>query len=56
MFTLKLGLAVILSDSQTGYIIWMGVATADVQEHPDMQTAKARLDYAVTKLFQELPK
>jgi hypothetical protein len=50
------GLAVILSDSQTGYIIWMGVATADVQDHPDTKTAKARLDYAITKLFQELPK
>ena len=50
------GLAVMLVDSQTGYIIWMGVATADVQDRPDTQTAKARLDYAVTKLFRKLPK
>jgi PBP1b-binding outer membrane lipoprotein LpoB len=50
------GLAVMLLDNQTGYIIWMGVAAGDVQDRPDTQTAKARLDYAVTKLLKQLPK
>jgi uncharacterized protein YceK len=50
------GLAVMLADNQTGFIIWMGVATADVQDRPDTKTAKARLDHAITELFWEFPK
>ncbi len=50
------GLAVLLVDGQSGYTIWMGVATADIQDRPDTQVAKARLDYAVTKMFKKLPK
>jgi hypothetical protein len=49
------GLAVMLADNQTGFIIWMGVATADVQDRPDTKTAKARLDHAVTELFWKVP-
>ena len=50
------GLAVVLADAQTGYAIWVGVATAELQENPDTQTVKARLDYAVTQMFKKLPK
>jgi hypothetical protein len=50
------GLAIGLVDAQTGFVIWMGVAGADVQKQPDTKTAKARLDYAVTRLFRELPR
>jgi hypothetical protein len=50
------GLVLLLMDAHTGYIIWKGVATADVQDRPDEETAKARLDYAVTKMFKLLPK
>jgi len=50
------GLVLMLIDAHTGYIILKGVATADVQVHPEVETAKARLDYAVTKIFKLLPK
>ena len=50
------GLAVVLADSATGYAVWVGTATAELQENPDTQTVKARLDYAVTQMFKKLPK
>ena len=50
------GLAILLVDSQSGFIIWVGVATADIRENPDTRTIKARLDYAVTQLFKKLPR
>lgn len=43
-------------DSQSGFVIWLGVATAEVQESPDTETVKTRLDHAVTQLFKKLPK
>jgi hypothetical protein len=45
-----------LIDSQTGLIVWAGAANAEVLENSDTQTAKARLDYAVTKMLKQLPK
>jgi len=50
------GLVIALVDSESEFVIWAGIATADVQKQPDTKTAKARLDYAVTKLFKKLPK
>jgi hypothetical protein len=50
------GLVIALVDSQTGFVIWLGVATADIQEQPDTKTVKARLDYAVTQLLRKVPK
>ena len=50
------GLAVVLVDADTGFAIWVGVATAELQESPDAQTVKGRLDYAVTQMFKKLPK
>ncbi len=50
------GLVVVLVDSGSGFVIWVGVATAELQESPDTQTVKARLDHAVTKMFKKLPK
>lgn len=49
------GLVIVLIDRQSGFVIWSGVATAEIQESPDTNTVKARLDYAVTRLFKELP-
>jgi len=49
------GLVIVLIDRQSGFVIWLGVATAEIQESPDTNTVKARLDYAVTRLFKELP-
>jgi hypothetical protein len=50
------GLVIVLVDSESGFVIWMGVATANVQRQPDTKTAKARLDYAVTRLLRMVPK
>lgn len=50
------GLVVALVDSDSGFVIWVGVVTAEVMQSPDAQTVKARLDYAVSKLLKELPK
>ena len=49
-------LLIALVDGESGFVIWAGVATAEVQQNPDTQTAKARLDYAVTGLMKEVPK
>jgi len=50
------GLVVVLVDSRSGFVIWIGVVTAELQESPDTQTVKARLDHAVTQMFNEFPK
>lgn len=50
------GLVVVLVDSESGFVIWVGKATAKLQDRPDTQTVKARLDYAVTKMFKQLPR
>ena len=50
------GLLVILVDGQSGFVIWAGAATAEIQQSPTAKTVKARLDYAVTQLFRKLPK
>jgi hypothetical protein len=50
------GLVIMLLDSDSGFVIWVGVATAEIQESPDTLTVKARLDYAVTQLLKKLPK
>jgi hypothetical protein len=49
------GLLIVLLDSDSGFVVWVGVATAEIQESPDAQTVKARLDYAVTQLLKKLP-
>ena len=40
-------LLVVLVDSRTGFVAWVGAATSEVQESPDAETVKARLAYAV---------
>jgi len=50
------GMITVLMDSQTGFVIWIGLAAGEVQDNPDAKTAKARLDYAVTQMFKKLPK
>ncbi|UCD82005.1 MAG: DUF4136 domain-containing protein, partial [Desulfobacterales bacterium] len=52
----KGGLVVAFMDSASGFVIWVGLATGEVQENPGAQTVKARLDYAVTQLFKRIPK
>ena len=48
-------LSVILIDATTGLAVWAGVATANIQENPTPETTKKRLDYAVSKMFDDLP-
>ena len=50
------GLVIALVDGESGFVIWRGVAIAEVQKRPDTKTSKARLDYAVTELLRKLPK
>jgi Domain of unknown function (DUF4136) len=49
-------LTVILIDSTTGLAIWGGVATAEVQQNPDQEITRQRLDFAVSSMFKKLPK
>lgn len=49
-------LAVVLIDGNTGLAIWGGVATAEIQENPEPEVVKKRLDYAVTSMFKKLPR
>ena len=49
-------LTVILVDANTGLAIWAGVATAEIQQSPDQETIKKRLDFAVTQMFKKLPR
>ena len=50
------GLMIAFVDSNSGFVIWIGVARADIQEQPDTKTVKARLEYAVTQIFRKYPK
>jgi len=49
-------LTVILIDANTGLAIWGGVASAEIQENPSQETIKKRLDFAVTRMLEKLPK
>ena len=54
---LPLGALVIaLVDAKTGIAIWAGVATAEIQENPEQEVVKKRLDYVVSSMFKKLPK
>lgn len=49
-------LTVILVDAQTGLAVWAGVASAELQEYPTIETSKKRLDFAVSEMFSKLPR
>jgi hypothetical protein len=49
-------LVIALIDAKTRVAIWAGVATAEIQENPDQEVVKKRLDYAVSSMFKRLPK
>ena len=50
------GLMIALVDGQSGFVVWAGVATAEILQDLDTETTKARLDYVVTELFQDFRK
>jgi hypothetical protein len=49
------GLMTVMVDASTGFVIWAGVAGAEITPGIDAKTAKGRLDYAVTQMLKELP-
>ncbi len=50
----KGALVVVLADAATRVPVWVGTAVGDIQEKPSVETARKRLDYAVTKMFQKI--
>jgi hypothetical protein len=49
------GLVLLLADSETAYVSWIGMATGEVQENPDDDTVKKRVEYAVSEMIKKLP-
>jgi len=47
----KAALVIIAIDTKTDYVVWVGVATGDVITKPTTETMQARLDYAITEIF-----
>ena len=47
----KSALIVVASDVKTGYVIWVGIATADIKVGATVAESKARIAYAVNKMF-----
>jgi hypothetical protein len=52
----KGGLLIVLTDAETGFVVWVGAAEADVHEGLEADIVKKRLDYAVSKMIDKLPK
>lgn len=49
-------LSVVLLDADTETVMWVGLATAEIQNEPSTEVVKKRLDYAVTSMFKKLPR
>jgi len=49
----RAALVVVAQDRKTGYVVWMGVATGDFKQNETAKTTKARLDFAITKMFNQ---
>ena len=52
----KGALVVALVDVSTGFVVWIGKATAEIQQGASTELAQERLDYAISKMFKEMPK
>lgn len=50
----KAALVIALVDADTGYVVWMGYASGEVQQQQSIETIRARIDYAVSKIFKQL--
>ena len=48
-------LSVTFIDARTGFVVWMGIATADIEETPDPELSRQRLQYVVTNMLSTLP-
>jgi len=47
-------LVVALIDVDTGYVVWLGQAKANIAEGASPELVRERLDYAVSKMFKLL--
>lgn len=47
-------LVITLVDTNLGYAVWAGLAVADVDESPDNDLSRMRLQYAVSKMLETL--
>lgn len=50
----KAALVIALVDAETGYAVWIGYASGEVQQQQTIQTIQTRINYAVSKLFKRL--
>jgi hypothetical protein len=50
----KGALVVVLADAAPRVPVWLGTATGDIQEKPDVEIARKRLDYAVSEMFGKM--
>jgi len=48
-------ITVVLIDAATGFAVWAGLATGEIQQDPEADVVKQRLDYAVSEMFKLLP-
>ena len=51
----KGGIFVFLVHPRTRYVVWAGRAIGDVSSAPSIESAKARLEHAVTEMFEDFP-
>ena len=51
----KGALVLALVDNASGRLVWMGTATADVQQDPDDDTVRKRLAHAVSEMMKQVP-
>jgi len=49
-------LVVALIDAKTELVVWIGKATAELNENPSDEVVRERLDYAVTEMMKKMPK
>lgn len=50
--TPKAALVIALIDANTGYVVWLGFATANIQQQQTIENIRARIDYAVSEIFK----
>ena len=48
----KAALVIALIDARSGYVVWLGHATGDVQQQQTIENIRARIDYAVSQIFK----
>jgi hypothetical protein len=50
--TPKAALVIALIDARSGYLVWLGHATADAQQQQTIDNIRRRIDYAVSQIFK----